>query len=263
MAKFRKGFEFGITGRLAEELLGGDSVKPQNNPALVDSMYKNGELFHSHYRNGPKYKRQIEDLARGIKALLNGADDHDKARSEESKAGIRKKMLKIKAHFDHNFLQEALIRYTINAHDKNYTPWAPGPLKSGRGRNEFIGELQEKLCDHYNTDLDNVRFFNAASTPLDILYSTDGFFVIDGSLFYDGEKRVVLIDVSIDYSKKDKEFNPSGSLILFIDPKKLDDQELERYQKEFSERIKEAAPESGIRNVLDDFTSQFDAGKAA
>lgn len=263
MARYRRGFEFSETGRLAEELLGGDSVKPRNNPTLVEAMYNNNELFHERYRKNPKYKEQIELLPKAIKALLDLAEMHEKARSREGRADIRKRMLEIKKKFNHKFLQEALLRYTINAHDHDYTPWSPGPIRGGRGRNEFIGELQETLSEHYGTELDNVRFFNAASTPLDILYSTDGFFVIDGSLFKDGHKRVVPIDVSISRSKSQKEFNPSGSLILYINPENLDDDELERYQQEFSHRIKGVAEEIGIDDALDDFTSQYDRGEAA
>lgn len=257
------GFNFGETGRLAEELLGGGSVKPTNNPELVVSMAQNNELCSPQTANNPRFKEQLFNLPRGIQILLDLAEQHGKSRSREGQAEIRKKMIQVKRKFDHKLLQEALIRYTINAHDNSYLPSAPGPLYGGKGRNEFIGELAEQLAEDYDTDLDNIEFYNAADTPLDILYSTDGFFVLDGRLFGDNEKRVVPIDVTISRSKESKYQNPSGSLILYLNPEELDDERLEKYRDEFSQQIKQAADTIGIDHALDDFQSKFDRGKAA
>ncbi len=250
---------FRETGRLAEEFLGGDSVKPKNNPKLAASMYDKGELLSKRFSNNPRFKEQINHLKEGLVKLLILAQQHEEKVNPNQQQKIRATMYRIKKHFNHDLLREALIRYTINAHPKQYTPWEPGPIRSPLPRNEFITDLQEQLCEELDTtDYNKVRFYNASGTPLDILYSTDGFFTIDSSLFPDGESRILPIDITLSKSKELKEFNPSGSLILFMDSDKLDDKGFRHYQENFAGRIKDVLQYTKPDHSLDGFISKFD-----
>ncbi len=250
---------FGETGKLAEEFLGGDSVKPKNDPLLAQKMFDKGELIGKRYSENPRFERQIQRLKSEIVDLLMLANQHENTLNPQTQNSIRTAMYSIKKTFDHDFLHEALVRYTINAHPKEYTPWEPGPVAGGLPRNEFITDLQEKLCDQLGTtDYSLVQFYNAAGTPLDILYSTDGFFTIDGSLFPDGNRRILPIDITLSRSKEMRNFNPSGSLVLFMDSEKLDDEMFEQYQDEFASRIKEVLESTEPDHTLDGFKSKFD-----
>ena len=65
------------------------------------------------------------------------------------------------------------------------------------------------------------------------MYSTDGFFVVDGRLFRDGKTRYLPIDLTIRDKGKDK--NDSGSLILYVDTNLLDESKsIEDYIEEFT-----------------------------
>lgn len=250
---------FRETGKLAEEFLGGNSVKPKNNPMLVSKMYDEGKLLSKEYLSNPRYKKQISNLKKGLINLVILAQHHENNSNPKVQNRIRTEMFSIKKTFNHNLLQEALIRYTIEAHPKDYTPWEPGPIRNGLPRNEFITDLQEKVCDELGTtDYSKVQFYNAAGTPLDILYSTDGFFVLDGSLFPDGERRILPIDITISRSKERKDFNPSGSLILFMDTERLDDEGFKQYQTDFAKRINGVLETTEPDTMLNGFTSKFD-----
>lgn len=254
---------FKETGKLAEEFLGGDSVKPVNDPGLAEKMFKKGELLGDYYMKNPRFKEDVKRLKEGVMKLLSLAQYYEETFNTQKQDQIRNTMYRIKKTLKHEMLREALIRYTINAHPKEYTPWEPGPIsKKILPRNEFITYLQEKLCEELDTtQYDKVQFYNAAGTPLDFLYSTDGFFTIDGSLFADGKKRILPIDITLSKSKELKKFNPSGSLILFMNEKDLDDEKLESYQKEFAAKIKNVLTDTHPDSALDGFTSQFDEEK--
>jgi hypothetical protein len=250
---------FRETGKLAEEFLGGNSVKPKNNPKLAESMYDKGELLSKRFAKNPHFETQIEHLKEGLIKLLTLADQHEETVNPSQQQKIRNSMWRIKKYFNHDLLREALIRYTINAHPKQYTPWEPGPIRRPLPRNEFITDLQEHVCEELNTtDYNKVRFYNASGTPLDILYSTDGFFTLDGSLFPDRESRILPIDITLSKSKELKEFNPSGSLILFMDSDKLDDEGFKHYQENFAGRIKDVLENTKPDHALDGFISKFD-----
>ncbi len=250
---------FRETGKLAEEFLGGDSVKPKNDPELVSKMFDKGKLIGEHYLKDPRFKEQISRLKKSLEKLVALAQQHKNTVNPALQNRIRQTMFKIKKMFNHNLLREALLRYTIEAHPKDYTPWEPGPIRNAKPRNEFITDLQEKVCDELGTtNYSLVQFYNAADTPLDILYSTDGFFVLDGSLFPDKKRRILPIDITLSKNKEMKEFNPSGSLILFMDTNKLDDEGFVKYQNEFASRIREILNETAPDTALDNFTSKFD-----
>lgn len=251
---------FKETGKLAEEFLGGDSVKPTNSPRLAEKMFKKGQLLGDYYMKNSRFKEDIIKLKKGLIKLLTLAQYYEKSFDNEKQDQIRNEMYKIKKTLKHKMLREALIRYTINAHPKEYTPWEPGPISEKiLPRNEFITYLQEKLCEELNTTQYNkVQFYNAAGTPLDYLYSTDGFFTIDGSLFPDGKKRILPIDITLSRSKELKEFNPSGSLILFMEGSKLDDKKFNEYQREFASKIKDVLMRTPPDEALDGFASKFD-----
>lgn len=264
MARRQQIPEFRETGKLAEEFLGGDSVKPENDLMLAKKMLMKGQLLSGKYKGNPRYKEQIKMLKIVLPQLLILAKQHEESPNPRSQEEIRLLMLKLKKRFNHDLLFEVLVRFTINAHPDKYTPWEPGPIKGGRPRNEFITDLQEKICEYFGTtDYNKVRFYNAAGTPLDILYSTDGFFVIDGSLFPDHQRRLLPIDVTISTSKEMKDFNPSGSLILHMDAKNLDDERLKNYRDSFARKIASTLLKTKPDHTLDGFKSKFDEGELA
>jgi len=251
----------GETGRLIEELLGGYSVQPKFDPKLVDEMMSKGQLYNPVHNKNPRLKEQIRLLPDVIKKLLVLAEQHKTTGYTHIQEQIRTNMYKILSYFDYNFLFESLLRYSINALPDNYTPWEPGPVgANSTKRNEFISELQEKICEQFNvTDYNKVRFFNVVNTPLDLMFSTDGCFVVDGSLFPDKKRRILPIDITGNMNKQDKGYNASGSMVLYIDMKNMDDAELEKYRESFAKQIKECLLRSTRPDtMLDGFTSKFD-----
>ncbi|MFC1647589.1 hypothetical protein ACFL10_01185 [Patescibacteria group bacterium] len=251
------------TGNLAEEYLGGASIQPGKSHKLVDEMAKQGELVGSRFKTSPHFEEEMKLLPRAIKALLdlteasnqrgNGTQQQEKARKDE----IFQRMMDIKERLGHELILEALIRYNINAVPNNYTPWEPVPLGPETKKRLFVSELQEEICERFNTtDYSKVQFYNSTNSPLDLIYSTDGFFVLDGSLFNDGKRRVQLIDITT--RQKGREKNPSGSLILYMDMDRLEDTDIDEYRESFAAQIRKASQEETPDQTLEGFTSKFD-----
>lgn len=250
----------GESGGMIEQYLGGESIRPQNDTSLVDALAKSGELIGQRFANNQRYAEQIKQLPSAIKELLKLTDMHAKSVDQHQQEAIRSQMFKIKKRFDHNLLLEALTRYTINAHPDDYMPWAPIPLsKKALKRNDWIADLHESICEELNTeDYDKVRFFSATQTPVDLMYSTDGFFVMHGSLFPDGQRRILPVDITISRNKKNLLQNPSGSLVLYMDVLDLDDDRLDLYREEFAKKIISAIKLNEPDHSLDGFKSKFD-----
>lgn len=251
------------TGNLAEEYLGGVSIQPGKSHKLVDEMAKKGELVGSRFKNSPHRREEMKVLPQAIKALLdmsetvNERGQGGQLAEERRQKQIIKRMLDIKKRLGHELILEALIRYNINAVPNNYTPWEPVPLGPETKKRLFVSELQEELCDRFNTtDYSLVQFYNSANSPLDHIYSCDGFFVLDGSLFKDGKRRIQLIDITT--RRKGKEKNPSGSLILYMDMDRLEDEDIEEYRESFAAQIHDVSRTEKPDKNLDGFTSKFD-----
>lgn len=265
----RRGSEdFVDTGRLVEEYLGGASIQPRKSHKLVDEMAEKGELVGGRFKSSPHFKEEMKILPQAIKALLDLSESLNQRghgtqhQEEEWRKQTIQRMLDIKKRLGHKIVFEALIRYNINAVPNNYTPWEPVPLGPETKKRLFVSELQEEICERFNTtDYSLVQFYNSANSPLDYIYSCDGFFVLDGSLFADGKRRVQLIDITA--RDKGKERHNSGSLILYMDDDRLEDKDVEEYRKNFAAKIHSASRMEKPDRTLDGFTSKFDEELAA
>jgi len=232
------------TGGLAEDrYLGGPSVIPKPKPEIVDKLANENKLVKPSYYKNPAYREKIKILPEAIKTLLQLGEEFYTTLSQEHKRNIADQMHKIRRRLGHKFLEDALIRYTMHAQQEGYDPSDPWPIVEGKKSHEFINDLHAKLAQQFCKDknieeqYDLIKFYNTVETPLDSMYGTDGFFVADGSLFPDGNPRYIPIDLTTNPNKADMETNPSGSILLFLDKRELEDENLDQIQSDFAEKI--------------------------
>lgn len=257
---FKQGGGYKESGNTAEEFLGGESVRPKRALGRLEELINKNLLVGKRFTEDNRYKEQIKRLPALIAELIYLSEMHQNITSGKEKDYVRKKMFDLKKTVNHKLLEEALTRYIIQAHPDEYMPWAPVPLtKEYLKRNEWIADLHETICEKLNVEnYDLVRFYNATQSPLDLLYSTDGFFVIDGKVIPDGKRRLIPLDITINKFKKELEANPSGSLVLFMDAEKLDEDLLDKYREEFANRILSSLKNTPPDKILDGFKSKFD-----
>lgn len=230
---------------------------PKYTPKLVNDTIDKGRLYDK--KSYPHI--DPERLKENLNALFELAGEHKTATSKHFKEQVRDRMIQIRKQYDYELLRQVLYNYIIEAVPKKYDPSRPGPpteMESQNKRHEFIGILHEDLCDKLGIeDLDKVEFYNALDTPLDIIYSTDGFFVIKGEVFPDGHPRVFPIDITGNPEKENLDKNPSGSHILYI-PSDIDDETVDKVRDEFADTISNVIRrKDGNRWDSDDFTERF------
>jgi len=244
----------GETGRTIERFLGGPSSKPIVNNDLLNHMITNDTLIPQSLQKKLKKEsgsiNKIDVLHQGLQELIDCSKLHEDTFNENQKEEIRNKMFEIKKilksnGISHDKLEEILVRLNIAGKAVFFDPTRPYPQDEKHEKMagyRVFGDIQEKLVkeltsrlrrDDEDEDYELIHFFPSEGNPLDIMYSTDGFFFVDGKLFRDGKTRYLPIDLTI--RNKGKYKNASGSLILFVDTKLLDEtKSIEDYIKEFT-----------------------------
>ena len=236
----------GETGRTIERFLGGPSAKPIVDMNLVDDMIENNTLIPQSLQKSINK----DALHEGLKVLIHDSQLHEQTFDENQKQAIRDKMFEVKNSLkeygiNHDQLEEILVRLNIAGKAIKLDPTRPYPTNKkheNMSSHRVFGDIQEKLVKELTTrlgrededeDYELIHFYPSEGNPLDIMYSTDGFFFVDGRLFRDGKTRYLPIDLTI--RDKGKYKNKSGSLILFVDTKLLDEtKSLQDYVKEFT-----------------------------
>lgn len=204
--------ESGETGHLAEEYLGGRTTVPILDPGIVDQLAAENALIHVGSRS--LSGESIERLPDVVKQLVMLSDTFNKSRIPQQRDAVRDQMFQIKRGFrDSSVLKEALIRYVIRAQPEGVNPTEPGTLDDRlpmSHRNNFIFHLHSDICNRLKVeDSSLVRWYSAVGTPLDHLFGMDGFFVVDGQAFRDGERRLLPVDITVN-TRKVNEFREDG-----------------------------------------------------